>query len=700
MKKKNSDWGGFALLLSILCILYTLESCTLPTDDEVIQWDFSLTVPAIQEQVHIVESLDSLAKENNDEEADISIETDSLVRMVHRDTFDTEFDLFPFFEKTSASEEEEMGLITLSGLGETVIPISIQRFEVPKEIRFSLPIESELFEHLRFDASSPALPLQLSNLSTTNTISSITIELRNSGVTATAAQSISPIGPGTSGTITLPMAEKELSTEESLLEVTLTYTQPLTPADQSELSFSFDNMVINRGTFNDALLPDLIEVPISKKLADSLLVQAILFEFLTINCRVENRLNMDVAFNGIILQSTGTQTTLWNVPPQLMNGYQEEQAPLRNVELYPFWDTEEAESYFNFVFQIAPIKKGVLFSYDAKNSIEIELLLEDMRFTRIGGSFPFGLEKVIEADEWKLPQLFSMANQQEVLGKMFTKGATMEAVVTAFQDLDSRLDSLELTIETNCDNILGTMLTDTLVQSFTTLQANKFDTISTSMDAIINNFPNTLQGNLLIKIPAATGFSLVARENDLTIPVSVINKMDIPLQYGISEPVAILSEVHQIGIPNEQLQVVKKLENPVLTLTVTVENNSPLELSLFGIGSSLADSTLLDSIEHNQFTPDYIELSGLEESLFYMTGNKELTLANSGSTATTTWEIRGNALESFIKNDSLATRFLVKMPAKESAVVTNESHLSVKTAISINGLMSANKLIDEEEEDQ
>lgn len=702
MKRPISDWSGLGVLLCLLFIVYSMESCTLPTDEDVVQWDFSLTVPAIQEQVHIVETLDSLTNETSDgETGDVIIEKDSLVRMVHIDTFETEFDLLPFFESVSAEEEESMGLLTLTGLGETIIPIAMQRnrFDLPKEIAFALPIESDLFQQLDFDVSSPNLPLTLQNLSPANTMNVVSIQLITNGVVTSTALSSQPIAPGTAGTVSLPLAEQSLIVGSSELFITITYSETISPSETSELRFSLDNSIIKSGLFNDALLPDIIEVPVSKKLADSLQLQHVNFQSITLQCNVENNLNMSASFNGIINQSTGTQTPLWQMAPQLDPGTQTVQSSLMSVTLMPFWDQAEAESYLDFTFQIAPVKTGSLYAFNATNSIAITLTLENMQFSAIQGSFPYGLEKNIDASEWELPQLFSMQNQQEILGKMFTEGATLQAEITTFQDLTSKLDSLELTINTNCGNILGSTLSDTLFQSFSQLKAGKVDTIRASMDAIINNFPNQLQGDLFVRIPNSAGFALSANGASLAIPVSVVNRMEIPLQYRITEPMAVLSEVHQIGIPNEQLQVVNKLDKPVLTLTVTIENNSPLELSLFGMGSGLADSTLLDNIENNQFGPGYIELTGQGDNLFYMTGNEQLTLSDSGSTATTTWQITGTALDNFIENDSLCTRFLVSMPAKEKAVISTESHISVKTAIAIDGLMSANKLIDEEEEE-
>ncbi len=676
--------------LHAICFIY-ITSCSLPTDEETVRWNFSATVPLANELTHLWEPIDTAISDMNSGSSSGSTEllTSDILTILRKDTIETSMDMESFFVTEPSSESQSMGEVTIEDLDTVTVPM----FPIPgetlskdgKSITILLPIISDKFETLFMSEQSPALEFTLRNNSTVNTIksSSVTLFTNDTEIVGGAAQNCLPLN---SKTISLPMNNILISIEASELLFVVEFESPIGNEDLAQLEFSFNDQIIQSGRVSSELFSDSITIDMTKDFTDSLQVDSVKFNSLGISCELSNTLGLDAKLQASFINGDSTIITpFWDLPQLLPIDNSSIPSQLDSFSIYPIWNDSLQKSEINLSFTIYPNRAFGMVNFDSKNGLELEFTMGEKRFNSVSGRFVNDLIEVNEAEKWDFPDVIADDIRDEVVEKLRIEGSMMTSSFVAEFDSSASIDSVELQINTLFGSDSSQVKTTDHFFPFIQIEGGVFNSLEMDSDIIINSLPENIQSGSSVTIPKGTKFHIVTVNDALTIPFTLYIDFAIPLHFTTTESVGFVSEVNVMDIPSDATQAMKALENANATIDLTYSNFSSVELKVFGVMSNYTDLDTLQSIPSHNFTPEYFAENSMDD--FYMiTGGKYQRLRISDSDTTLQWSIGDRALNVFADNEKVCMKVRVQLPEGANMIIDTTSALAIKTAISISGV--------------
>ncbi len=678
------------LLLTIIALL-GITSCSLPTDEEAVRWNFSATVPLANELVYLWEPIDTAITDINNSSSSGSTEllTSDILTILRRDTIETTMDMEPYFVSEPTSESQKMGEVIIDGLDTNTVPILAIPGETLSEdgktITMELPVISEMFQFLLMSEQSPALNFTLKNESSSNAISSTIIQLYTDD-NVVASVTVAKSTPSSENIIQLPMESVVIITDRSRFVFTVEFENPVGLDDFATLSFSLNDQEITQGVVSSELFEDSITISMTKDFADSLQVDSVSFNSIELNCELSNTLGLDANLQASFYNGDSTIVTpFWDVPQLLPTNSSTIPSTLENFVIYPIWNDSLQKSQINLSFTIYPNKEYGMVDFNSENGLDLQFTMTEKRFKSVSGTFVNDLIEENEAEQWDFPDVIADDIRDEVVDKLKLEGSMMTSGFTADFDSSASIDSVELQIHTSFGAGSSKVKTADHFFPFKNIEGGALNSLEMDSDIIINSLPENIQSGSSVTIPKGTKFHIVTVNDVLEIPFTLYIDFAIPLHFTTTESVGFVSEVNVMDIPNDATQSIKALENAKATIDLTYSNFSSVGLQVFGVMTNYEDLDTLESIASHNFTPEYFAENSMDD--FYMiTGGEYQKLRLSDSDTTLQWTMGNGALYAFADNEKVCMKVRVQLPAGANMIIDTTSALAIKTAISITGV--------------
>lgn len=677
-----------------ITLITLITSCSLPTDQETVKWNFSAAVPLAKEIVPLWEQIDTAMKDINSGESGSTelLKEDQLI-ILRKDTITTEMDLADFFPSTSVEENQKMGSIIIEG----VAPISLPLPALPGEtvladghtVFVALPVTSDgEFEELLMASDPQSMPVTLRNNSSTNPVTLFSVSIARHGITETLVSGPA-LAPASEATVNLPMENVHLSTTNGHFIFSVEFQNPVTPADIAEVDFSLNGLIISSGRLSAQLFPDSISIGMVKDFADSLKIDSVHFDEVELISTIENSLGVPSTIQAFLFNEDSTIITpLWESPIDLPSGSSELISTLEDIALYPIWNEEEQKTLLSLGFSIYPNKRSGMVDFNATDSVLINFTIGEQRVKSLAGVFVNGMIEENTADEWEMPEVLADDIREAVIGKLFIEGSSISSRFVAQFDAESFVDSVELDIITEYSTEITPKKTSNNVFQFSTINGGVEHTLQFASDSVVSSLPENLNSASTITIPEGTPFNIVTLDNSLKIPFILYMDFSIPLHFYTTDSVTIVTEVEAIEIPKDEIQSLKSIEDPKIILNMTYRNYSPVELKVFGIMADYSQLQELEAIPSEQFNPGMID-ADMADEYYYITGNSYQKLRVSDQDTTVSWDLGSRAIRSFTENDTICMRFCIKLPDDSDMDLSSSSALEIKSGISIKGIMSS-----------
>lgn len=679
-----------ALFITLITLL---TGCSLPKDQEAVKWNFSAAIPLVNELVPFWEQIDTAMNEmDSGESGSTELLKGEHLTILRKDTITTEMDLAEFLTSSAVEEKQKMGTVLIKGVAPVELPVPAIPVTVLPDgytVQVTLPVTSDgEFEELVMASDPQSMAVTIQNGSAANTIDEFTISIETDGRTETTGSGTA-VAPGAQTIIDLPMENVHLSTSTGYFVVSIEYENPVTPADSAKVSFSLNGLEISSGRLSAELFPDSISISMIKDFADSLKIDSVTFSEIDLVNTIENSLGIPSSLQAFLFNEDSTIVTpLWETPQELPFGSSEQVSTLENISLYPIWDEAEQKALLSLGFTIYPDKNSGMVDFNAEDSVVIQFTMGEKRFKSLAGVFINGMIEENSAEEWELPEMMAPDMREAVIGKLFVEGSRIASSFFAEFSSESFVDSVELDIITSYYSAETPAQTAVNHFDFSSIIGGVEHTLQAESDSVINSLPENLSSASTITIPEGTPFNIITSDNSLVIPFTLYMDFFVPLHYYTTDSITIVTDVETIEIPQDEIQSLKSIENPVLTLNMTYRNYSPVELKVFGIMADYSQLQKLEAIPSDKFNPGMID-EAMADDYYYVTGNNYQTLQVSDRDTTISWDLGSGAIHSFTENDTICMRFAVKLPDDADVDLSSASALQIRSGISIKGIMSS-----------
>lgn len=682
---KEIKLGG--IILFVISLITLFASCSLPSDPDPVKWEFSMVVPIAKEKIDLWTPLDSIVNDMNSESdsgSSIELNGDSVITMIRHDTVHTTMDLSGFFAQstTSVREVELVGEIAIEGMAIVSIPLVAIPGQTLQDdgttVAVQVPVDSEQFEYLMLSDTTPELLFHFTH----NGVTSIDmISVGFNGVTYENRGS-SSINPGMVQNIGVPLENQSIVAGESFFTIQLHYVTPPQPSDFVNVSFSFNDQIIQSGRLSSMVFPDTIVLDVTKELADSIEISSIRFNELEMLCSLTNSLGMEMVMNAYMNRET-SRLPLWDNDVQLPVGDTVTHSIMENVTLLPLFDSSEQKSLLEIQFIMMPQKDGSMVDFSAEDSVSVGFSLGSMQFHSLAGVFTNGLEESERASDWELPELIADDMRESVVGKLKTEGAMVTAEFISRFDSTSVIDSVELNIKMNYSYGDSEEEYETNLFSFTEFAGGVTQSLEVDGDKLISYLPENLTSEAVVRIPPGTPFSIVTQNDSLEVPFDIYLDIYLPLHFVSTDSVTIVTDIEQIEMPSDVAPILNALEQPQVQMTVSYKNLTDIDLELFAMMTGNENFALFDTLSSNTFAPGVYD----GDSIFYpISGNAFLKIRPGEQDTTLTWTIGAAAFHCIAESDTICMRFRIDIPDSSDMIIDSTAAVEIKTAVSLSGI--------------
>lgn len=367
---------------------------------------------------------------------------------------------------------------------------------------------------------------------------------------------------------------------------------------------------------------------------------------------------------------------------------------LKNIRIFPTWDSDSAKSILKFHYLLNSISDGRWVRFNKNDLISFKLITSRFQFIQISGEFTEPLIDTFSSEEkigfdWNSAILDSLRKSFRFESVQMNFRFTTELPPGSF--LDSMHLNLELAKKNKKD---GSIL---LNKKFAGICPDSQHTADMQLASLINIWPDTLAFNTKIVLPAGNRLEFVNRKSkegkyssDYSIGINVHWNLKIALAWKILDTIRTELEPSSFSF-KEDLQWIERITQPEITLNVNALNNTNLQFTLFALWTSDKFKQKLISVPDSFFYSNGTDVD--TSPVFRLFGLRGLNLPPRGKVDSLKVKLDHRAVGALISHNDCHIRWLLVIPASGSDVLSDSDFLDIKATAVIEGICNSDSLL-------
>lgn len=364
-----------------------------------------------------------------------------------------------------------------------------------------------------------------------------------------------------------------------------------------------------------------------------------------------------------------------------------------SIRLFPSWDPEKNATFLIYHFWIHSLPEGRLLRVSKNDLFKIKVY---------STPFPFERANVCMIKETE----FSFSHNVKV-------GFNWKTEVTDSLKKNMHFENVRLLLDLNSDLPSGSVLDSVLVNinmhenkkvSDCATFEKKFINVRTGtqhsawMDVttVFNTWPDTVTFDVKMALPKRTSLTLFNRDNwqtNFTAPCAM--KMDlnwsllVPLCWNVIDTVRVELDKTVIAIPSDNLDWIRKVQDPRVRIQMKVENHTNISFTLHGLGACGRHKEKLLSIPN---TGNGIR-DNTDADVFSLFDDEGLKIAANGEESNVELMLDKKGIDALLSQDSCLIRWFLMIPSQKTDALLATDFFTLQAKGMIEGVGDTDSLL-------
>lgn len=700
----------------LLCTFILLSSCSTPTGlDGTTKWEVCYSLPLTNVTVSVNDVFNQLILDSS-----ISVNDDNDSTLGDTMTFsfasrDSEEYRFKLLDQNLLEKEIRCDNITISEAPEIVTDLVLREFidEINTTITAIQTIPSTFFELIKFDSLSEAAEITIYNNSQATIFQNVELSLLNEDSTLILTNSQTPLTPGKSITIQLPVALQNL--KDSLTFKFNSTVEGITPDESDILSINLDlngtsieEAVIN-SSYIDYDFSFNTSIPIPN---DSFLVHYADIKKLSIPIELFNPFpfSLDVTAElPNVVDREYAQIKQWEtlndvtfpIPASVQKGTQEmsihqgeNQFTIAgdNVRILPAITSDGLSS---IPIKISGTVKATGSNIHISKWKEIRCKTVDCsaQFSEIKGHYREESHFPGSTKSFNIPLSGINTVTSQLRDKVRLINSVLEMTLDfKFKDYSS-IEKMKYwcILEMYCHDEIRT---DTFSWVMEEIVTDEKVSVMFDCNTLTNSFPDSITYRVAYSFPEKSTLhfadSLFSVHNDvisLVVPVEYDLNLTSDFIWEISD--SILLDLGTSHFPLSFPETWKKpLEDKTLEFSCNLLNNSNFSGTILSLAVPNKKKELLDSLSKEELF-SYFEQNSFPEDFIPILGDDGITVPHRGQCHNSTVHITDHSIHEILTSDTLYLRQVLLIPPTKADALLDSDFLSLDASFALKGIQSS-----------
>ncbi|MBN1760107.1 MAG: hypothetical protein JW863_17405 [Chitinispirillaceae bacterium] len=706
--------------------------CSLPSEIEPVRWKMNIQLPVTDQRFYTKDLFPEEAIPGMELRLDRDTAAADTVTIVRTDSLSYSIEKQLMTTDTS-TDEKVLGAQSLKNTPFVDVffvfseQIAIPGNETP--LPAAVPVSNAKDEALpgiasiTIDPTSPDLMITIENRSPQTYLEDITVDLLD-GTDTIGSVSADRIDAASERVVPLSLSDKTI---HDPITVAITVTIPegaiLESDDGLNVSFSLDGQVVASAVIADSMITYSDTVSGSFRLADSIDLSLVDLDDALLLCSVTNPAGLMVSMEGIIndaweydfavendLQSvedleelTDSSGFAGNIIDDTLfkstsNPAQTIEIPLRNIRLFPAWNSDSGTSVLTYRYVVESLSDGRFIRFDKDDMFIFNLIPSRFPFIRIKGRF---VEPTIQT--FSSMQKVGFGWDSSITGALRESfrfdAALMNIDLTADLPDSSNMDSLRMHFTVGGDQGDDTVTVDETITGITPGIRHPIDA---DLSPVLNSWPDSISFDARMELPSGTAIDLYNEKNPdgtykstLSIGVAVTYTVEIPFCWEVLDTIRTELERSSFSPDAEALEWIRDIEDPSVSIELDALNNTNINLRLFAIGAAESYSDELDDFS-GELIDEQLPEDALGDHLFSLFGNSGIILASRGERSEATVQLDERGIDALLSGHKCLLRWFLILPASDTDALTSADYIDLKATAIISGIGNTDTLLYED----